>query len=190
MNALTAEDTGTMFRLAALFLAEHADRLDNDGCNDWEWPAWVPEASRVRILSSMATDPGDAAAVVEAYRTGPPNNVMARLLAEVFEQLGVLAEEPAEVSVAPPEPEWCPACDGPTTPDDVHPIGVATVATTEPDTALIPGDWVYWSDRRVLVLPDRPEDPPHEGYTSVWSPHLNAGGLAPTSLLRREPSKS
>lgn len=47
------------------------------------------------------------------------------------------------------------------------------------------GEWVYQGQHRALVLPNRPEDPPHEGFTFVWYPHLQKGKLSPTSLLRR-----
>lgn len=41
-----------MFRLAADFLDEFSDRLGNAGCNDWEWPEWLPEEQR-RLISEI-----------------------------------------------------------------------------------------------------------------------------------------
>ena len=101
MNALIAEDTQPIFRLAALFLAEHADRLGNDGCNDWAWPEWVPEATRTRILTSMATE-GQVAEVLADYADGPPNKTLAGFLSDVFESLGTLEQEPEATSPESP----------------------------------------------------------------------------------------
>lgn len=37
-------------RLATEFLKSLAERLGNDGCNDWEWPEWVPVGLRKEIV--------------------------------------------------------------------------------------------------------------------------------------------
>jgi hypothetical protein len=38
--------------MAADFLSEFSERLGNDGCNDYEWPAWVTKAQRAEIAGN------------------------------------------------------------------------------------------------------------------------------------------
>ena len=38
--------TPELFRLTAEFLDQYADRLGNDGCNDWEWPVYLSQEGR------------------------------------------------------------------------------------------------------------------------------------------------
>jgi hypothetical protein len=38
-----------LLQLAADFLSEYSDRLSNDGCNDWKWPAFVPKPLRAAM---------------------------------------------------------------------------------------------------------------------------------------------
>lgn len=37
-------------KLAAIFLRDYASRLDNDGCNDYTPPAWVPKDELIAAL--------------------------------------------------------------------------------------------------------------------------------------------
>jgi hypothetical protein len=45
--------------LAAQFLTDHADRLGNDGCNDWEFPADWTEQERIDFVKGFHQHNGD-----------------------------------------------------------------------------------------------------------------------------------
>jgi hypothetical protein len=40
-------------RLAAEFLRDYANRLGNDGCNDYTWPDWIDHETKIDILASQ-----------------------------------------------------------------------------------------------------------------------------------------
>lgn len=80
-------------RLAADMLDEYADRLGNDGCNDWAWPEWVSADVResfVRESERRNGTPEDADESVVMYARGahgPPNFVVARTLAGMLREM-------------------------------------------------------------------------------------------------------
>lgn len=79
-------------KLAGEMLAEYADRLSNDGCNDWEWPADWTKADRLEFAKAIEADNCRKTAdsltrdeLAEAKRRaasdfGPGNSAVARFL--------------------------------------------------------------------------------------------------------------
>jgi hypothetical protein len=63
--------------LAAAFLDEYADRLGNDGCNDWNWPAGLSEEEKAALRG-------------EEYdgKWPPPNWLAVRRLAGMLRAMG------------------------------------------------------------------------------------------------------
>jgi hypothetical protein len=62
-----------MAALAAEFLDAYADRLGNDGCNDWHWPEGMPGDAKAFLRGSESGD------WLKGF--GPPNWWVARKLA-------------------------------------------------------------------------------------------------------------
>lgn len=45
-----------VLRFAADLLDEYSDILGDNGCNDWEWPDWMPEDIRRIIMDRVQRD--------------------------------------------------------------------------------------------------------------------------------------
>ena len=66
-------------KLAAEFLRDYSERLGNDGCNDWEWPKWVPKSMHKELLPEH---------YVKDFGTKHPMNFI------VVDRLAALLEQP------------------------------------------------------------------------------------------------
>lgn len=70
-------------RLAAKFLEELAERMSNDGCNDWDWPDDWTQVERDGFALAYHVLNGD----LEEYHSGErlPNFCVVHLLAFILE---------------------------------------------------------------------------------------------------------
>jgi hypothetical protein len=71
--------TPMLKKLMVRFLKEYATLLARQGCNDWEWPEWLPVEERLLILKALEADGYEGEGV-------PPDFCVVGILATLLDQ--------------------------------------------------------------------------------------------------------